>query len=702
MKISYSWLKEFVDFGASPRQLADDLSMVGVVAEGLEQVGSDSILDFDITSNRPDCLSHFGVAREVATRYQTPLRAVTAPVQESAEAAESQISVKIESPQLCARYCARVIRNVKVAPSPAWLTQRLESLGVRSINNVVDVTNYVLLELGHPLHAFDLSRVQGRQIIVREARPQEKLLTLDGETRELAPGMLLIADRDRALALAGVMGGADSEIGFASTDVLLESAWFDPISIRRTAKAQGMHTEASHRFERGADVDAAVAAINRTAVLIQQLGGGEILSGVVDAYPRPTPRPRIALRRSRVLQVMGTEIDNSTIERILGALNFGVVSRDTGGWQIQLPTSRLDVEREIDLIEEIARHYGYDKIASTLPAWTGSSKGPPDSIKEGKLKRSLLGLGYTETLTYAFVAAAENEKFSAVQPVQLKNPLSLETGVMRTSLVPGLLASLLRNYHRGTRSVRLYELGRLYLHGGPKLKSVGGKDVDSLASQRHEASFLGLIASGHIEEKSVHNDKPRSTGFFDLKADLELLLESLSFPVDQVFWRSRSKGGLVPEYYHPAVSAELRLGADSLGVCGQLHPQVCEGYKVKQPVFLAEIPLEGWYRYQQPERTTRELPKFPAVQRDLSLVLDKDIDCEAIQSVVLQAGIREVQRCFPFDLYFGEKLPSDKQGISISIVYQSPDRTLVDDEVNQFHETILNLLRSRLGAQLRT
>ncbi|HTG74719.1 MAG TPA: phenylalanine--tRNA ligase subunit beta [Terriglobia bacterium] len=686
MKISYTWLKEFVDFEVSPRQLADDLSMVGVVAEGLEQAGADAILDFDITSNRPDCLSHFGVAREAAARYRKALKPVTTAVQESTEAAASQISVTIESPQLCARYCARVVRHVKVAPSPAWLAQRLESLGVRSINNVVDATNYVLLELGHPLHAFDLSRVQGRKIIVREARAQEQLVTLDGETRELKPGMLVIADRDRALALAGVMGGADSEIGFASTDVLLESAWFDPISIRRTSKALGMHTEASHRFERGADVNAAAVAIDRTAALIQQLAGGEILQGVVDAYPSPTSRSPITLRRSRILQVMGTEIDDSSIERILGALNFGV-ARTAGGWQIQLPTSRLDVEREIDLIEEIARQYGYDKFASVLPPWTGSSKRQCDSVKEQTLKRTLLGLGYSESLTYAFVAAAETQKFSAVPPVRLKNPLSLETEVMRTSLVPGLLASLLRNYHRGTRSVRLYELGRIY-----------AANPDGLPT---EAPALGMIASGNTEEKSVHNEKPRNTTFFDPKGDLEALLESLSLPVRQIIWKAPGKGGSVPDFYHPAVSAELRMGNHSLGVCGQLHPRVCESYKIKQPVFLVEIPLGAWYRYQPPERVSVEMPKFPAVQRDLSLVLARDIDSAAIEAVVLEAGIREVQRCFPFDLYFGEKLPSDKKGISISIVYQSSDRTLVDEEVNQFHETILNLLRSKLGAQLR-
>jgi phenylalanyl-tRNA synthetase beta chain len=383
---------------------------------------------------------------------------------------------------------------------------------------------------------------------------------------------------------------------------------------------------------------------------------------------------------------MGTEIDDSSIERILRALNF-TVARITGGWQIQLPTSRLDVEREIDLIEEIARHYGYDKFPSTLPSWTGSSKRPPDLVKEQTLKRTLLGLGYSETVTYAFVAAAETERFAPVPPVRLTNPLSLETEVMRTSLVPGLLASLLRNYHRGTRSVRLYELGRVYA------ANPGGLPIEEPA--------LGLIASGNIEEKSVHNEKPRSTTFFDLKGDLEALLESLSVPVRQILWKAPGKGGSVPDYYHPAVSGELWLDSDSLGVCGQLHPRVCESYKIRQPVFLAEMSLEGWYRYQAPERVASEPPKFPAVQRDLSLVLEKDIECSAIEAVVLQAGIREVQRCFPFDLYFGEKLPSDKKGISISIVYQSPDRTLVDEEVNQFHEAILNLLQSKLGAQLR-
>jgi phenylalanyl-tRNA synthetase beta chain len=692
MKVSYLWLKEFVDFDAAPRELADDLSMVGIVVETIEPAGSDFILDLDLTTNRPDCLSHVGVAREIAARYQKPLKRIATVPQESSRAAGTEISVSIDSANFCSRYCARVIRGVRVAPSPGWLVQRLEALGIRSINNVVDVTNYVLLELGHPLHAFDLSKIEGQVIIVRTARPSEKLVTLDGLERELKPGMLLIADRERPVALAGVMGGADSEIGFSSADVLLESAWFEPISVRRTAKDLGLHTEASHRFERGADVNATVPAINRAAALIQQLAGGEILQGIVDAYPNPMVRPSVGLRRSRIRQVMGTEIEASFVERLLGDLNFQIVSRDEDGgvWQVQLPTSRLDVEREIDLIEEITRHYGYDRIESSLPAWIGGALRPPEATKERTLKQRLLHLGYSETMTYSFIDASENERFSALEPVRLQNPLSSETEVMRTSLVPGLLASFLHNYNRGLNSVRLYEIGRIYPSAGRFVPTT---------DDQPENLFLGIIASGNVQEKTVHADA-RSWSFFDLKGDLEVLLDSLSIPLDQVSWQEAPEASFY--YYHPGVATVLKLGKEALGVFGQLHPKMCQTYKIKQKVFLAEIPLAAWYRYEAGERFVEEPAKFPAVRRDLSIVIDQSMNYAAIESTVLEAGIREVRKCFPFDLYLGEKLPSGKKSVSLSIVYQAYDRTLVEEEVNGYHEKIVNLLQRKLGAQLRT
>jgi phenylalanyl-tRNA synthetase beta chain len=694
MKVSYLWLKEFVDFDASPRELADDLSMVGIVVETIQPAGDDFILDLDLTTNRPDCLSHLGVAREVAAHYQKPLKRIATVPKESSRAAEAEISVSIDAPNLCSRYCARVIRGVRVAPSPAWLVQRLETLGIRSINNVVDVTNYVLLELGHPLHAFDLSKIEGKVIIVRSPRPSEKLVTLDGLERELKPGMLLIADQHRPLALAGVMGGADSEIGFSSADVLLESAWFDPISVRRTAKELGLHTEASHRFERGADVNATVASINRAAALIQQLAGGEILQGIVDAYPNRIVRPSVCLRRSRICQVMGTEIETTLVERLLRDLDFQIVSRDDDRevWQVQVPTSRLDIEREIDLIEEIARHYGYDRFESSLPAWTGGARRLPEAVKERTLKQRLLHHGYSETMTYSFIDAGENQRFSTLEPVRLKNPLSRETEVMRTSLVPGLLASFLQNYNRGMNSVRLYEMGRIYPMAGRFIRTT---------DDQPENLFLGIIASGNVQEKTVHADA-RPWNFFDLKGDLEMLLESLSIPLDQVTWQAEDSGAGVPPYYHPGVASWMKLRNDSLGVFGQLHPKVCEAYKIKQPVFLAEIPLAPWYRFQAGEHLVEEPAKFPAVRRDLSLVIDQSLNYRAIESTVLEAGILEVRKCFPFDLYLGEKLPSGKKGVSISIVYQAFDRTLVEEEVNGFDEKIVNLLQTKLGAQLRT
>jgi phenylalanyl-tRNA synthetase beta chain len=693
MKVSYLWLKEFVDFDASPRELADDLSMVGIVVETIQPAGDDFILDLDLTTNRPDCLSHLGVAREVAAHYQKPLKRTATVLKESPRAAEAEIAVSIDAPNLCSRYCARVIRGVRLAPSPAWLVQRLETLGIRSINNVVDVTNAVLLELGHPLHAFDLSKIEGKVIIVRPARPSEKLVTLDGLERELNPGMLLIADRHRPLALAGVMGGAESEIGFSSADVLLESAWFDPISVRRTAKELGLHTEASHRFERGADVNATVPVINRAAMLIQQLAGGEILQGIVDAYPNPRVRPNVCLRRSRIRQVMGTEIETSFVERLLGDLDFGIVARDDDRevWQVQLPTSRLDVEREIDLIEEIARHYGYNRIEASLPAWSGGARRLPEAVREGTLKQRLLHLGYSETMTYSFIDASENQRFSTLEPVRLKNPLSRETEVMRTTLVPGLLASFLQNYNRGMNSVQLYEMGRIYPMTGRFIRAT---------DDQPENLFLGIIASGHVQEKTVHADA-RPWNFFDLKGDLEVLLES-SIPLDQVTWQTEASGASVPSYYHPGIASVMKLGSDSLGVFGELHPKVREAYKIKQPVFLAEIPLAPWYRYQTGDRFVEEPAKFPAVRRDLSIVIDQSLNYAAIQSTVLEAGIREVRKCFPFDLYLGEKLPSGKKSVSISIIYQAFDRTLVEEEVNGYHERIVNLLQTKLGAQLRT
>ncbi len=687
MKISTRWLKDFVDLQVAPAQLADDLTNLGVVVETIEPVGEDQVLNLDLTTNRPDCLSHFGVAREIAAHYQLSLKPVRCELEESSEPASLAIGLLIDAPRLCSRYSARIIRGVRVGPSPSWLSQRLESLGVRSINNVVDVTNYVLLELGHPLHAFDLAKVEGNQIIVREARAGEMLITIDGIQRELKEGMLLIADRQRGLALAGIMGGQDSEIGLSSVDVLLESAWFDPISIRQTSKAFNMHTEASHRFERGADVEATIPALDRAAALIQETAGGAILRGIVDTYPGRQPRPLIHLRKSRISQVMGAVVEPGYIEQLLKALNFHFVSTDANGWKIRPPTSRLDVTREIDLIEEIARHYGYGRFPSTLPNWRGGASRRPEVSRQRKIKRSLMSLGYTEVLTYPFINATENSSFSDREPVRLLNPLSQETAVMRTSLLPGLLSSFLRNYNRGTKTVQFYEMGRLFW---------GIEDEFS-----EEVESLGMIISGNAQEKSAHAGTA-AFSFFDLKGDVEILIDALGLPSERVRFVRSPEPVHEPEYYHPAVSCELRLDETKIGALGRLHPVICEAYKIRQAVFVAELWLGSCYGFEIEERVFGEFPKYPAVLRDLSIVVDKKVDYSSIESAIQSAGIPEIQKVFPFDLYLGDPMPPHKKGISISIVFQGKDRTLLEEEINRYQERILNLLRENLGAELRS
>jgi phenylalanyl-tRNA synthetase beta chain len=558
-------------------------------------------------------------------------------------------------------------------------------VGIRPINNVADVTNFVLMELGHPLHAFDLNKIDGCRIIVREAVVAEKLVTLDGEDRALSAGTLVIADQSRPVALAGIMGGLESEISDTTSTVLLESAWFDPVSIRKTAKQLGMHTEASHRFERGADISATVAALDRTARLIQQLAGGEILLGVVDVYPQPVRREPIFLRKSRISQIMGTDLKPDKVVDLLNRLELRVLQGTPEGWEVALPTFRLDVEREIDLIEEVARHFGYGNFPSTLPSWKGEVHRRQEYLRDIPIKEKLLHLGYSETFTYSFVSAEETRRFSQSEPVPLLNPLSSEMGVLRTSLLPGLLDSLLRNYNRGMKTVRLYEAGKVF-HG--------------CCHQPEETVMLGLILTGNAQDRTVHCSQ-RAFRFFDLKGDLEALLTSLSVLANATEFTCPEESER-PDYYQPGVVAKICCQGRELGILGQLHPDVCDAYKIRQPVFVAELLLASWYSLEVPERGFSEIPKFPAIQRDLSVVVDQTIDYGRIEATIKRIGIREIQKTYPFDVYKGEDMPPGKKAVAFTLLFQSLERTLVEEEVNRLLECILEHLKTELGAQLRS
>jgi len=683
MKISYRWLQDIVEFTAEPKQLAEDLTNCGVVVSTIEATPSDTIFELDLTTNRPDCLGHWGVAREIATLYKKPFEEKQIELLECKQPTSSQVSINIESDTLCRRYSARLIQGVKVGPSPQWICSRLSELGINPHNNVVDVTNLVLMEMGHPLHAFDFAKIKNSQVSIRKAYEGEKLVGLDGVERQLKSGMLLIADPIKPLALAGVIGGLESEITNETSDILLESAWFDPISVRKTAKFLGLHTEASHRFERGADIGATLKALNQASKLIQQIAGGEILSGIIDLYDKPTVRTPIFLRRSRLSKLLGAEIKSEEVENILESLNFHVLERREKGWKISLPTARMDVGREIDLIEEITRHYGFNRLSSTLPMWSGVARLRPEHAVEKVLTERLLNLGYSQILTYPFIEEGQNKKFSSVSDIHLKNPLSLENGAMRTSLFPGLLSSLSRNYNRGIRDIRVYEIGKVY------------QWIES--NKTHEELRLGLLISGNIQEKTIHGSVLAPT-FFDIKGDIEVLLESLSVSKQKIQFQENKKK---EDYWHPGASGAIWFEEQQVGILGQLHPKLCSEYKIRQPVFIAELALQLLYSITDKAHAFRKIPRFPSIQRDLSIVLDRSIKYGEIESAIWETKIANLSHFFPFDLYQGNQLPSEKKGISITLIYQDPNRTLVEEEATRYDKTILSHLQNKFGVKLR-
>ncbi|HYL47531.1 MAG TPA: phenylalanine--tRNA ligase subunit beta, partial [Candidatus Limnocylindrales bacterium] len=463
MKVLYNLLKEFVDVKAPAADLRARLSLCGIAVDSVEESAAGPVLDAEITANRPDCLGHLGIAREAAAIYRLPLKPVQPKLKEAAEKAADATRVEIEAPDLCGRFTARVLRGVKVQPSPDWLRQRLEAIDQKSINNVVDITNYVMFELGHPMHAFDLDKLNERRIVVRRARPGEKIRTLDGVERKLEKEMCVVADATRAVGIGGVMGGAETEISFSTRNILIECAWFDPIAVRRTSKALGLRTEASYRFERGADTGTAELASRRAAELIQQLGGGEILAGVVDVYLRPEPPRKIELSRKELLRVMGADVPDRDIEDILSALGFQPLRVDTNrgsagsimaAWECRQPSWRHDVTRGIDLVEEIARHYGYDKFPSRLPPAKLPAHRLPHAEAQDRLIERLVALGYQEIVEIPLVNAERNELFrpEKVAPAVISNPLAEDASVMRSTGIVSMVGSLEWNLNHGQRN----------------------------------------------------------------------------------------------------------------------------------------------------------------------------------------------------------------------------------------------------------
>jgi phenylalanyl-tRNA synthetase beta chain len=649
----------------------------------------DSVLTLNVTPNRPDALSHVGVARDLAVLTGAKLTLPETACQEGGAAIAEHLTVRIESPDRCARYAARVIEGVKVGPSPAWLSARLEACGVRSINNIVDVTNFVLLELGHPLHAFDLDRLADKTLVVRTAAAGETLKTLDGKQRKLDEGDLVIADADRAQALAGVMGGAESEVGTSTTRIVLESAWFAPEGVRRTAKRHALHSEASHRFERGADPEIVPTALDRAARLIAELAGGTIARGRIDDVAVPRQRREVVLREGRVSRLLGVEVPAEEVRRILTALGFEAKGEQAGDSVWRVPSHRPDVTGEVDLVEEVARIRGYATIPSKLPRGANALTPPdPAAVGTSRLRAALSGLGHDEVINYAFTSEqALRNVGEAGDFVTLLNPLSAEQGVMRTSLLPGLLENLSLSVRHQVERLRIYEIGRTY-HRDPQ----GGRGQRPAAREvtRLGGLLYGLRAGRSWTEGAAKLD------FYDAKGAVEGILSALHVRGVR-FTAVRD----VPSLHPGAAAAVHDAEGRRLGTVGQLHPRVARAVDVPEEVFVFDLELQPLLEQSTLVTTAKPLPRFPAVLRDLSVVVSREHAMEAVRQLILEEGGTLVEDASLFDVYTGQNIPEGHRSLAFAIRYRDPERTLQDAEVTEAHQRIVERVHERLGASLR-
>jgi phenylalanyl-tRNA synthetase beta chain len=692
MKIVYNWLKDFVDVTVPPPELASRLALSGTNIGGVENGAHGAVIEAEVSSNRPDCLGHLGIAREVGAIYKLPLKPVLPKPAESAAKASDAVKVEIQAPDLCGRFTARVIRNVKIQPSPKWLKDRLEASGVTSISNVVDVSNYVMLELGHALHAFDYDKVRDHKIVVRKATPGEKIRTLDGIERQLDSNMCMISDGDgsRAVGIGGIMGGAETEISFSTKNVLIECAWFEPVAVRRAARFLKLHTEASTRFGRGADPEMAELASRRAAELILQLAGGELLSGVVDVYPGKRAPKKIRVTRAEILRVMGADVPDREVESSLSALGFAPIRIDQNrgaegsilaAWECTQPSWRAEVEREIDLIEEIARIYGLDRFPPRLPAARQGAARLPHYEAETRLRERLIGLGYREILTIPHVAEERDALFrpGGVAPARLSNPLSEEASVLRSNGLVTMAAALEWNLNHGQRNARLFEIGSHYRLNG---------------HEPIETRVLTVGATGEARQKNLY-EPARDFSFADLKGDLD----TIGLLAGSLEWRA---GG--PAWLHPARRGGVLLGSNEIGSAGQLARRVADKFKFRQDVFLAEFALDPYcaaFRAAKEARRYESLPRFPTVERDFSLLLPDGTHFSSVVNAIHALNISEISNIEAADLFRGKNVPAGKYSLLVRVTFQSRDATLNDAQISDYCGKIVAALEKQLGAQLR-
>ena len=707
VKILVSWLRDFVDVAASPEDIARTMSVRGFAVESIEPMGADdAVLDFEVTANRPDCMSVMGMAREVAAAYGLPTRrpAVRGPEGSAPQAegsaassgsdlrltslktvAKSDVDVVIDNPELCPRY-AGAVADVTVGTSPQWMQARLQAAGVRPISNIVDITNYVLLEVGQPMHAFDFARLAGGQIRVRTAAAGESIKTLDGQTRALAPDMLVIADAERPVAVAGVMGGADSEVTSGTPVIVFESAYFNPLSVRRTSRKLGLKTEASMRFERGADSRLPVTAMERACALLEMTGAGRARGTVVDRYPARIEPILLRLRRTKIQGLLGIVIPDADVRRILESLGFALrdapdpsTALGTSGWDVTVPTRRVDVVREVDLIEEVARHYGFDRLPSTFPALTSAP--PPIDPWIGRarhLRTVMTAAGFSEAMTFGFVAEPAAKPFAPEGDlVPIANPLSENFAVLRPSALPSLVDAVAHNRRREQRDVRLFEIGARFSRTRGERRSVA-------------CAWTGAAGGEHWSGGA------RDVDFFDMEGIVERIAQALRLDVHT---EPHREGWLVP-----GRSAVLMTDGTPIGVLGQLAPAIAEahGLPLNDAVYVAEIDLDAAEQAApKKEAHIEPLPRYPSVTRDISILVAETLAAATVRATVREAAPGTLVRVREFDRYQGKGVPEGKVSLSLRLTFRSSDRTLTDPDVQSAMDDVLAALKERHGAVQR-
>jgi phenylalanyl-tRNA synthetase beta chain len=688
MKLSPSWLRDFIDLPVDYRRLADELTLAGVAVEGISGEGDTTVFEMEITTNRPDAMNHYGVAREASALYDLPLRPIEPKLPPSE--GKSEVTIDIQEPELCPRFTAREIRGVGGVSSLKTVA-RLFLLDQRPINLAVDATNYVLWESGKPTHVFDLDLLEGRRLVIRKAQPGETLKTLDGVERKLSAEDLVVADAKKPVGLAGVMGGFDTMITERTKNILIESAWWDPVTVRRMSKRHGIHTDASHRFERGADFESTVVSTNRVAELILNSGGGTLIGGVIDVIARKLDLAPVELDLREVRRILGEELGTLEINRILARLGFTVLPGSEDKYLVHVPSWRLDIEREIDIIEELARLHGYDKFPNTLPAYSGEVRDLSDAQKDARLRSTLLALGYNETISLTFISKEDARRFSTAAELDLANPLSDEASVMRTSMVPSTLNMLAYNLNRGCDNVRLFEAGKIF--------EAAGEDPRSLEKKR-----IAIGATGSVDSDVVRGLAPGAAAhpysFFDLKGGIESLLAPFSHWT--LYYDAQPDKEKTADYYHPGRFARAVMDGATVAQFGQIHPDVATARKLKQDVFVAEIYLDRLYQHDLQQVRYEALPRFPVVERDFSFTFKNEVEFETIRQGINALGIAELRGFVPVEVFRGGAtvwITTGNYSILLRARFQSNERTLRDDEVAEWSAQIIKKLDELGGSQ---